>query len=68
VDTSELAELRERMREQKVTVLRLSSKAQMYPSDMYRIFAGGPVGPVRRARLTEAARELGLYDDTDDTE
>lgn len=59
----EMTELRERMRTKGVTVMRLSVAAQLYPNEAYRIFAGGRIGPVRRARITEAARQLGLLDE-----
>ena len=66
MDATELAELRERMRERKVSVGRLANEAQLFTNDAYRIFAGGPIGPVRRARIEAAARKLGLYDEEDE--
>jgi hypothetical protein len=58
--------LRERMRRAGVPVVRLANAAQVYPNDLYHILAGGPVGAVRRARINDAARQLGLMDQDED--
>jgi hypothetical protein len=41
-----------------VSVLRLAVEAGEHPSNLYVTLAGCPVGPVRRARIAEAARRL----------
>lgn len=59
----EVTKLREQLRAKGVPVARLAYAAGVYPNDMYRILAGSSVGPTRRARITEAARTLGLTDE-----
>jgi lambda repressor-like predicted transcriptional regulator len=60
--------LRKQLRARGISVRRLAAEAGEYPSNLYDVLAGVPVGPVRRARIAKAAQRLGLLGDADSGE
>ena len=60
------SELREDLKARGITLRRLALAAGEHPSNLSDALLGIPVGPMRRARITAAARRL--LDDSDDEE
>jgi lambda repressor-like predicted transcriptional regulator len=50
--------LRQELKARGVSIRRLAIGAGEWPNNLYDALAGLPVGPVRRARITAAARRL----------
>lgn len=57
------AELKRQLAAHGISAGRLALEAKVYPHQMYGILGGAPVGATVRARILEAARELGVTDE-----